>query len=198
LFSNPGSTLSTMTDGMSLIARAKLDAPIEKEFAIADLPRFLGVVRLFKDPQVSLGDAQLTLSSGDKSVAYGMSDASKIKKPPTKELNIKADASFRLTAGAFKEIKNVAATLGYKELFIVGENGQIKLEVADVANPLSDKFSGVVGSTDKDFRLVINMDTLLLMPMDYDVDMTFKGIVRFRGKNMEYFVSIIPKKSVTP
>lgn len=201
LLFRPGNTLSTMTDGMSILARARIETPVEKQFAIHDLPRFLGVVRLFRDPSVEIDDKALALSEGDKRVSYTLADADLpgIVKPPTKELKIDPDVSFKLPSKVLKEVKDAAAALGYKDLAIVGEKGGVFLDTINADNPTSDKYRVRVGETKKAFSLVISIENLRLIPADYDVTATFKGIVHFVGPDgLEYFVAIEKRKSVTP
>jgi hypothetical protein len=195
-----GDTLSTMTDGMSILARARIETPVEKQFAIHDMPRFLGVVRLFRDPAVEIGDKTLSLVEGDKRASYTFADADLpgIVKPPTKELKIDADVSFKLPAKLLKEVKDAAAALGYKDLAIVGEKGVVYLDTVNADNPTSDKYRVKVGESKKTFSLVLQIENLRLISTDYDVEASFKGIVHFTGADgLEYFVAIEKRKSVT-
>lgn len=195
-----GGTISTMTDGMSVVARAKLDAPIEREFAINDLPRFLGVVRLFRDPKVVIDEKSIVLTEGDKRVSYTLTSPSdpKIVPTPTKDIAIDVAATFRMTTKLLKEIKDAAAALGHRQIAMVGDGGHIYVETLDTQNPTSDKYRTKVGDTDKDFSLVVNIDNLRLIQTDYDVDLSFRGIVKFRGEGIEYFVAVEQKQSVVP
>lgn len=196
-----GDTLSTMTEGMSILARAKIESPIEKTFAIADMPRFIGVLRIFRNPAIEIGDTALTLTEDDKRVSYTFAqpDLPKIVKPPTKELKIDSDVSFKLTSKVFKDIQAAAAALGYKDLAIVGEKGVLYLETINSENPTSDKYRVKVGEAKKNFSLVLQINNLCLIPGDYDVEATFRGIVHLKSvEGLEYFVAVEKKKSVIP
>ena len=48
-----GNVLSTISPQKSIMAKAKIDESVETNFGIFDLNRFLGVLSLFNDPNLS-------------------------------------------------------------------------------------------------------------------------------------------------
>lgn len=195
----PGRDVATMTSNKTILARARIGNDIEREFAIQDLPKFLGVVRLFRDPRIEISEESVTLSEDEKAVKYTLSAAHLMETPPTKTFDFSVDVSFPVTARLLKEVKDAAATLSHREVVIVGEHGAVFLETTNVENPSADKYRVRVGVTDKpDFRIIVKIDNLRLIPGDYEVEVSFQKIVRFRSDDVEYLVAVEASKSSIP
>lgn len=194
----PGDVIATMTDGLSIVAQATVEEPIVDEFAISDLAQFLGILRLFSDPDVTVADGKVIVSEGGKRATYTCMSLDLIKAPPIKEVKFAVDASFRLPAQLLKQARDAASTLKSTDLVIAGENGVIKLKAVSVSDPTSDSYSIDVGETDKKFSIVIDKHNLQVISTDYDVDVSFRGYVRLRADGLTYYVSADSKRSIVP
>lgn len=185
-----GDVIRIMTESKSVVARAQLDEPIEKEFAIKDLPRFLGVVRLFDDPVIHITDHTLEIAEGDKRVSYTHANPAFVLRPVTKDIKVDADVKFRMPWSVFKEVRDAAAALGHKELAVIGDKSGVFLETLDSENPTSDVYRVRVSDGEKKFKLLARIDQLRLIPTDYDVVVSLKGIMHLRSGNLEYFIAL--------
>ena len=78
----PGNVLSTVGIQRSIYATAIVEEVFPQQFAIYELPKFLGVLSLFQDHDINFGQHQLTISSGNQVVNYTYADVSTIIAPP--------------------------------------------------------------------------------------------------------------------
>lgn len=195
----PGNTLYTIFK-KKLRAKATISTEIEREFAIADLARFLGVLRLFKEPTVEIGEKTLIVSEGEKTVEYVYADSRLIDAPPTQDIKFNADVNFALSARTLKELRDAASVFQHQEMVIIGEKGGVFLETRNVENVTSDRFRVKVGETPHAFSLVVKMDILrMLLADDYEAEVGFKKIVRLKKKDeLEYLLAVEAKGTVVP
>lgn len=187
-----GDVLKTISPTKTIVAKAKLDDHIDSTFAIYNLSRFLGVVSMFDSPTYVLEEKKVTISSaGGSRVQYTFADPSTIVVPPDRELDIgEPDVVFDLAQEKFVEIMKAAGVLSLPDFVIAGEDGQIILRVTDTKNKGSDKYDIVVGSTDKVFNAVFRLENMKILPHDYTVSISSKGISNFKTDDLEYWICI--------
>ena len=73
---------------------------------------------------------------------------------------------------------------------VAGDGSVISIQAYDMKNPSSDNFSIKIGTTDKIFKAVFKSENIKIIPGDYDVDICAKGISRFTGKEVEYWIAV--------
>ena len=192
----PGKVLTTIAPSKTIYARATVDPEFDKRFAIYDLSRFISAVTLFEEPNLSFGDAAVRISdSTSKSVQYKYASEDVIKHiPPDKEIKLPSiDVTFNLTDKIFREITKAASVLGLTTISVVGDGTNVTLQAEEIKSGVSesDNFSVNVGETDKTFKAVFKSENLMkLIPGDYRVDISSKGISHFAGQGVEYFVAV--------
>jgi gp45 sliding clamp, C terminal len=196
----PGRDIATMTKEKTILARAKLGHDIPQEFAIHDLSKLLGVVRLFQEPVVVITPEALVFSEDAREVRYTLAAPVLMgEQPPTKEFVFPVDVTFPFAGAQLKDLKNAAATLSHHEVAVVGDRGQVFVETLNADNPTSDTYRVYVCDTEKpDFKIVLKIDNLRLINTDYQVEVSFKKIVRFKAEDLEYLVAVEAKKSIIP
>lgn len=186
-----GNELKTISPTKTVLAKAKLKDTIDSTFAIYDLSRFLGVVSLFENPRYTVNENTLTIESDGRKVNYTFCDPSTIMIPPDKELNIgEADVSFKMAKDHFGEVMKALGVMTLPDFVVVGDGSKIYLRATDTKNPSADQFNIEVGTTDKTFSVIFRTDNMKLMPRDYDVSISSKGISHFSAEDVEYWIAI--------
>ena len=56
----PGNVIKSVTELKTIFARAEVPETFEQEFAIYDLPQFLGTISLFSDPELDFHEKYVT------------------------------------------------------------------------------------------------------------------------------------------
>jgi len=186
----PGNVLKTITPLKTILAQATVTENFEQEFAIYELPRFLGTISLFSDPEFTFQEKYVTISSGKQRVNYTYADASMIMTPPSKEISFpNTEVEFTITADQLSTISKAGSVLQMPEIAVVGEDGLISIRAIDSKNSSADVFSLDVGECDKDFKVIFRPENLKLITSDYKVSLTTAGICRFESENLTYWVT---------
>lgn len=186
-----GDVLKTISPTKTILAEAKLDQTFPQEFAIYDLSKFLSVISLLKEPELSFESKQVKIHSGNEKIFYTYADPSTIQVPPSKEIKMPAvDVSFTLTQESFTSVSKATSVLGVPEIAVVGDNGQILLQAFDSNNPTGDYYSLAIGETDKRFRAIFKSENLKMLPGVYNVQISRNGLSLFKGEFVEYWIAV--------
>ena len=184
-----GNKLQTISAQKNILVDAEVPELFPSDFAIYELNKMIGVMSLFQDPELEIGDK--TMKVGGK-VNYMFADPSMIVTPPEKELTFpEAEVKFTMSNVDFSQTTKAAAMLGLPHVCVVGDGSKITLCATDVNNSSSDDFVTEVGTTDKNFCMVFKIENLKLFAGDYDVEITSKGISKFSHTsiNLQYFIA---------
>jgi hypothetical protein len=187
-----GSVVKTISPGKTIAAKAVLGQEIPRDFAILDLPRFLGVLSLFEEPEITLGDSFCTIKHDRATARYDYAESGSIdKRNPDKELKLPSeDFSFKLNADDLAALKNALSAFGLKLAAIVGDGKRLSLQVMDA--DLHEVFSLATGDSSKEFRAVISADNLKVLSLDYRVAICEKGMAHLKSLDgsIEYWVAV--------
>ena len=184
-----GNKLSTISAQKNILVNAEVPETFPSDFAVYDLNKMLGVMSLFQDPELEIGDKTMTV--GGK-VNYVFADTSMILVPPDKELAIPdPDETFTLTNADFTQTTKAAALLGLPHICVEGKDGTMSIVATDVNNSASDEYRTGVGTTSRTYNLVFKLENLKLFAGDYTVELTSKGISKFShtSSNLQYFIA---------
>lgn len=187
-----GKVLKTISPTKTIIATAILDDGFEQPFAIYDLSRFLGVLSLFDNPELTITDKHVEIrgKNGD-SINYVVADPSNIVTPPEKDLKLPStDATFSLKQDDFSRVIKALSVLGLPEIAVVGDDGKVFLQAADSKNPTGDVYRTPVGESDRNFRAIFKSENLKIMPGDYEVSISKAGLSHFAGAGIEYWIAM--------
>jgi hypothetical protein len=155
------------------------------------------MLSLFENPDLQFFDKYVTLSEGNTSIKYFAADPS-VLTFPTKTLEMPTpEISFPLSATMLQSIRKVAAVLKTQFVSLIGNGTNITLQVGDRKNATANSYNSVIGTTDKEFNVIMTVDNLKLLPGDYDVSISSKKISRFTSTDMTYFVAIEATSTLT-
>lgn len=186
-----GNTLKTMSPSKTIMAKAKIDTEFPKRFAIYNLDRFISTASLFTDPNFDFGERTVTIKEGDRKTDYVYADENTINKMPDREINLPSiDVTVTLTNASLKEVEKAGGVLGLPEILIVGDGLNVYLQAADSKNPSGDVFSVKIGDTSKTFKAIFKTENIKILPGDYEVSISSRGISHFSGKEAEYWIAV--------
>ena len=187
----PGNTLSTMHPMKTLLAKAKVDDTFDKSFCIYELPRFLGTLSLFKDPEIELRDSDMVISSGRQKVVYRFCDQSLIVAAPEKDLAFPdPTVVFDLDEANLASVIKATGVMQLPEIAIVGEDGKLYARAVNTKDVGSDSFNIELGDTDKTFTAVFKPEYITrLLSGTYKVEISDKKISRWTADGVTYFIA---------
>jgi hypothetical protein len=185
-----GNTLATVSQQKTIMAKAQITDDIPADFAIYDVGRFLGFIKLFDNPSFEFTDSAVIVKNGKAQGRYTFADASLIMAPPKKDLVVDAEVEFDLDSSTLTEIMSAANVTQLPNVAIVGNGTTIHITTLDVKNDGSDNFQIPVGKTSDNFRMIFKMENWKFLDRDYTVRITSKGVSQFTAKDVEYFVAV--------
>ena len=191
-----GNILRTVSVQKNILAQAELEDSFPQDFAIYELNRFLGAVSLFDDPEFTFNGKSTNIGTAKHSVDYVYCDPSMIVTPPENYINFPdPEVKFTLSQDALSQIMKASNVLGTPEIAIEGgphPNDVIRLKALDVNNDSTDTFQVVLDEHSGDkFRFVFKTENMKMVPGNYDVEISSKGISHFtlQGQNLQYWIA---------
>jgi hypothetical protein len=185
-----GNTIKTISPTKTVMAKATVPDNFTA-FAIYDLSRFIGVLSLFKEPELEFNGKIITIKGNSgESISYTCADPSNIVTPPSKDIKLPSeDVNFTLEEEVFGKTQKALSVLGLPEFAVVGDGTKIYLQAVDSKNPTSDIYKVEVGETDLTFRAIFKSDNLKIIPGKYDVTISSKGLSCFVGDDVTFWIA---------
>jgi len=195
---HPGKSVMTMSEAKNILAQATVPEEFDRTFGIYDLPEFLSVVNLFDAANLKLDDQFATIgdTSGRAKIKYFFSDTEMLTSP-SKPINMPdPEVTFTLDQTTLANLKRAASALGHSEVSITGSNGVVTLTVVDTTNSTSNTYAIDVDGEYKseDFKFILNISNLRMIPSDYKVEISSKLISQFTSTSddmdLKYWVAL--------
>lgn len=191
LLINPGNTITTMASDKSMLATADVAENFERQFAIYDLSKFLGVFSLFQNPDIVINEKFATISSGRRKVNYVFADIETIPVPKSNKIELSdIIVEFDLSLGMLKDIKKASSVLDLPEIAVMAEDGDLSIKSFDSQNPTGDTYNIKVGGCDDTFSFIFKTDKLKMLDQDYTIMVDRRGIIQFKASDINYWVPV--------
>ena len=193
----PGSELRTISPQKTVMAIASITDEFPIQACIYDTSRFLSMCSLYENPEIDFQDSKVCyIKDGKRKTKYVFADISMVIVPPEKEINVPSeDVKVNVAWDDIQSVLKAAGVLNLPEIAFVGRDGVCYISAVDSANPTSDNHEIEIGATDDTFQLVIKTENLKLLPQDYNVTLCSKGISKFEGNGIKYFIAIESKST---
>lgn len=187
-----GNTLRTVSKQQNVLAKATVTESFDNNFAIYDLNRFLAVLSSMNDPDLNVGTGNVKIASGTSKTTYGLSDETMVVSAPDNDISVQnAEVKFTLTKDSLAQVLKLSGVLGLPNIAVRGNRKKISIAAVDVKNQDSDVFSVDVGDTDAEFQFIFVTENFKMIPGDYEVQISSKGVAHFKSKKdpLEYWIA---------
>lgn len=184
----PGNELSTGLDTLSMQAKAVVPETFDREFGIYDLQKFISVISLFKEPELTFNDRQMVISSGSQKLFYTYADPSLIYRP-AKYPKIRSDVTFTLKAEVLSGVVKAMDVLQLPEMALVGADGKVSLQAVKSKEISADTYTVEVGESDKEFTALIKREYLKMTMRDYEVSQDLRGMTSFTSPDTTFWIA---------
>jgi len=191
-----GNVLRTVSVQKNILAQAELEDEFPKDFAIYELNRFLGAVSLFDDPELEFNAKSVNIGTTKHSADYVYCDPSMIVTPPENNITFPdPEVKFTLTQDSLSQVMRASNVLGTPEIAIEGgphPNDSIRIKALDVNNDSTDTFQVVLDEkSGHTFRFVFKTENMKMIPGNYDVEISSKGISHWtlQGQKLQYWIA---------
>lgn len=193
-----GSTLTTVNQGKSTLAIAKVRESFPGQFAVFDLNELLSAWSMFKNPDLEIKDNCLVIHEEKSKSTLFYTDETMIVTPPSDTTKMQtvvssSEVKFLLSEENLSALQKGAAIFGSPEYTISSDGETITITAVDTNNPTSNRFSLDLGEGNGDtFDMVLKTSSLTLLKGPYEVSLSSKGISHFKNTeiDLEYFISL--------
>lgn len=186
-----GNTIRTISPQKTVMATATIGETFGTNAGVYDLSRFLATLSLLDDPEIEFLDTMFSIKSGKDSVNYTYAAESMIVTPPDNDIQVpNPEVKVSVSWEHIQKVIRAAGVLQLGEIAFKGDGENVRLAAIDSKNPTADGFNVVLSSTDKNFEMIIKVENLKLMPADYDVSLSSKGLAHFKTDKVQYFIAI--------
>jgi hypothetical protein len=187
----PGDVVSTVSPNKTILARAKIEYDIPREFAIYDLSKFIGAASIMQDCDLEFEENQLYMKSSASVIRYSYASPAMIVASPYKEIPIDDPlAKFELPYATLSNIIRAANVLELPDIIITTEKNDIYIQANNEKDSTSNNYRVKVGETTNTFKLIFKVETLKLINRDYVVIVPARGqLVQFKSSDIDYWVA---------
>jgi hypothetical protein len=194
----PGFEIKTISPQKTVMASATIPDEIPANACIYDMSRFLSILSLYKEPEIEFEERNFIIKEGRRRTKYVYADVSMVIVPPEKEIKLPSeDVKVDVKWDDLQSVLKAAGVLQFSQIAFVGEDGKCFLKAIDNEQKGSDDYGVEIGDTEDTFQIVIKTENLKLLPQDYSVTISQKGISEFAGKDAVYFVAVDSKSTYT-
>ena len=185
-----GNTLRTVSVQKNILAQVEVETTFPQDFAIYEVNRFLGAISLFDNPDFEFGEKSVRIGNDRNSLNYVYCDPSMIVTPPEKNITVPdPEVRFKLSQDSLSRVLKAGNVLGTPEIVVEG-GSPMTVRAMDSQNDSSDTFHvNLDESTDKTFRFVFKIENFKMVPGDYDVEISSKGIAKFSQNQLQYWIA---------
>jgi hypothetical protein len=189
----PGQTIRTISPQKTVMAAATVGETFNQSAGIYDVSRFLATLSLFDEPDVNFGESQFNIKGGKRTLKYTYTAENMIVTPPERDIPVPdPEATLNISWDDLESVVRAAGVLGLPEIAFNAEGDTISLAAVDSKNPTADNYSITVaeGGDYGNFRMIIKVDNLKLMPTNYEVALSSKGMAHFKSDKVQYWIAI--------
>ena len=193
-----GNSISTISTGKNIFAKADITDPFPKEFAVYDLNSLLSLLTVMEDTDVGFGDESLTVSKGKSVFEYFYADPNIIVSAPDKSIEVDNFFQFDLSKDDIDMIMKAAAITAAPMLSIIGDGSEVVITVGDPATAKSNSFRQVIGTTDKTFDARLAVENFKVVPSGYTVILSQKKFMFLESSkgNLKYWLALERSSSI--
>ena len=188
-----GSTIRTISPQKTVMAAATIGETVEQQAGVYDLSRFLATLSLFENPEVVFGTDRFTIKGGKSELRYTYTSESLIVTPPEKDIVVPdPEVSVNITWQAIDSVLRAAGVLQLPEIAFIGDGNSVTISAVDSKTSTADNYNTVVaeGVNTEPFNMIIKTDNLKLVPTDYEVTLSSKGMAHFKSDKVQYWIAI--------
>jgi hypothetical protein len=188
-----GSTIRTISPQKTVMAAATIGETVEQQAGVYDLSRFLATLSLFENPEVVFGTDRFTIKGGKSELKYTYTSESLIVSPPDKDIVVPdPEATINVSWQAIDSVIRATGVLQLPEVAFSSDGSTITLSAVDSKTSTADSYDVIIAEDVETppFNMIIKTDNLKLVPTDYEVTLSSKGMAHFKSDKVQYWIAI--------
>lgn len=195
-----GNKLETISNMKNILAIATIEETFPQDFAIYNLPEFLGATSLLDDPEFNFNPEKLSVEDTNSKMDYFYASEGMVVAPEKMITMPSSEVTFTITSTLLTDLQKASSVLGVNDLVLESDGTTVTLTVKDKKNATSNTLSRTVaeGNGDK-YQMNFKIENLKILTGNYEVQVSSKGISHFKNTDVEveYFIALEPDSSYT-
>jgi hypothetical protein len=202
-----GKTLKTISRNKNIFAEYNFfneQDEITSEFGIYDLNNFLTAISMFGgdvDIKHEDGSCKVTSEDGRNRLQYVCCDAEMLTLPPEKPVAMpEAEIKFTLSKNDYDWVKKISSIIGSTNLAFKSNGSKVSVLVYDAKDSSASRNELEIADGNGDvYEMVFKLETLIMLPGEYDISISSKGISNFKHKqlDLQYWITTEPGSTFT-
>jgi hypothetical protein len=193
-----GKTVKTISAMKNILGSAEIEEDLP-EIGLYDLPEFLSLITssLYTAPVLEFSDKSVDiLEEGDSRSRTKYHFASKeILTTSDKVVTLPSeDVKFTLTKVLLQRITTAGSILQLSDIILECKDGVVSFGVIDKNSGNANTHKVVIDDMDASvpYTFYFKSENLRMIPDDYEVTISEKGISRFKSESVEYWIALEP------
>ncbi len=193
-----GKTVKTISAMKNILGSAEIEEDLP-EIGLYDLPEFLSLITssLYTAPVLEFNDKSVDiLEEGDSRSRTKYHFASKeILTTSDKVVTLPSeDVKFTLTKVLLQRITTAGSILQLSDIILECKDGVVSFGVIDKNSGNANTHKVVIDDMDASvpYTFYFKSENLRMIPDDYEVTISEKGISRFKSESVEYWIALEP------
>jgi hypothetical protein len=183
-----GNVQRTISPDQSMMATATIEESMPLDFGIYDLGRFLKVLRKVGG-QLRFSEEYLIMGDANKTLRYLYAPPEMLVLPPAKDIQCEFDYEFELSCTVLAETLRLADDLGLPNITFTDDGEYISIGVSEPSNPDGDGYRQIIASGEPKFKAVLKRDQWRVLPDNYVVQLSKRGLISLSSEDMTYYLS---------
>lgn len=181
------------SDSSNPLIKASVEEKFPVDFQIYDISKFVNLVKMFDEPDLEISEYVVRIRDANgREAEIKCADLQTLRGAPNYNTMVRLptiDAEFTVPEGDWKALQKSSSIVDAPQMAFIGDGSRIRLSTFDVYNGGNDKFSMEVGDTTHNFKMIIDTAMLKLLPGDYNVKLSFKGVAELSTYDLTYWVA---------
>ena len=158
-----GNVLTTISPSRTVLSKAKVPNTFDRRCAIYELTKLLGGISIAEDPEISFDESAVVIKDKNSVQKIPYAAETAIKTPPENKHIVlpSVDVSVSVTEEQIKNVVRGAGVYGLPEIAFVGDGDKVYFQALDAKVPNGNTYSIPVGETDKTFRVIFKVESIL-------------------------------------
>ena len=191
-----GNILRTISPQKDVMAKAKLKDSFEGRAAVYDLSKFIACLNNTGDPEITFGEDRFEIRSGRARSVYRYASENVVVSPPNQDFGSKFKDKIVEVSLPWSDIDQTIRSAAIFQLpdieFKSEGDGKVLVSAMEEADSTTNSFDlelSAEGECDE-FRILLSVDNLKLLPADYTLTIYREGVAHFHSERVEYWVAI--------
>ena len=198
-----GTQLTTIDPNQIILASAKITEELPVDFGIYDLREFLSLISLYKDGvDINFEDTYLTLAglSNRSKITYRYTPETMIFTPPAKEPKFPSnDVELELTKDDLAWALKVASVTQAPIISFESDGSVVELKTLNPQNESGATQSlHLTEGNGAAYQILFKRENLKIVPDTYNLILSGKGVGKFIGPRVQYFIKAEKGSRFTP